>query len=83
MGGNFLEMSEGTGPGEKGPIGKGPVEKGPIEKGPIEKGPVEKGPIVTRSPLLLCSSTGIYGSMHVFISSQLLVLLNAGHVIPF
>ena len=52
--------------------------------GPTEKGPIEKGPIVSRhcSPLFSCSITGIYRSMHVLFSSQVLVLLKAGQLIP-
>ena len=52
MGGNFLEMSERT-------------------------GPVDKGPVVSChcSSLFLCSSGGIYRSMHVFFSLQVLVYL--------
>ena len=48
-------------------------------------GPREKGPIVFQhwTPLLLCSSAGFYGSVSVFFSSNVLVLLNGGHLIPF
>ena len=47
--------------------------------------PVDKGPVVSHhwSPLFLCSSLGIYRSMHVFFSLQVLVLPNVGQLIPF
>lgn len=46
---------------------------------------IEKGPVVFQhwTPLLLCSSAGFYGSVSVFFSSNVLVLLNGGHLIPF